>query len=142
MQHKGVIGLKLSSFQLIDKPRVTKNIFQVNKEFDFQGEISLEIDNNIKTVKIADEKMTAIVVLNLNFFGSKDFKEVPFKLEMEIEGMFGWDEELEKNDTQLEGLLKENAPAILYSYLRPIITTISIDANLSPLVIPLMNFHK
>ena len=31
MQHKGVIRLKPSSFQLINKPRVTKNMFQVNK---------------------------------------------------------------------------------------------------------------
>lgn len=47
MQHRGVIGLKPSSFQLINKPRVTKNIFQVNKDYDFSGEILLEIDKNI-----------------------------------------------------------------------------------------------
>lgn len=41
------------------------------------------------------------------------------------EGLFEWDKDLE-----------ENPPAILYSYLRPIITTTSIDANLPPLVIP------
>ena len=38
--------------------------------------------------------------------------------------------------------LNENAPAILYSYLRPMITTITVDANLPPLVIPLMNFRE
>lgn len=142
MQRKGVTGLKPSSFQLIDRPRVNKNIFQVNKDFNFSGELSLEIDNNIKVVKTSDEEMTSIVVLNLKFFESNNFKEVPFKLEMEIEGMFAWDEQLKGNPTQLEVLLKENAPAILYSYLRPIITTISIDANLPPIVIPLMNFRE
>lgn len=131
-----------SSFQLINKPRVTKNIFQANKNFDFPGEISLEIDNNVKVIKMSNEEMTAIVILNLKFFENSNFKEVPFKLEMEIEGMFSWDKELEKNHNQLEDLLKKNAPAILYSYLRPIITTTSIDANLPPLVIPLMNFHE
>ena len=134
--------MKPSSFQLINKPRVTKNIFQVNKDYDFSGEVLLEIDKNIKVTKMSDEKMVAIVTLNLRFFQNKDFKEVPFKLEMEIEGMFGWDNELEENPTQLEDLLKGNAPAILYSYLRPIITTTSIDANLPPLVIPLMNFRE
>ncbi len=142
MQHKGVIDLTPSSFQLIDKPKVTKNIFQVNKEFDFPGEVSLEIDNNIKIVKTAGEEKTSIVVLNLKFFKNNNLKDVPFKLEMEIEGMFGWNEELEEDHTKLEVLLKENAPAILYSYLRPIITTISVDANLPPLVIPLMNFRE
>lgn len=63
--------------------------------------------------------MVAIVTLELRFFQKKDFKEVPFKLEMEIEGMFEWDKELEDDLNQLEVLLKENAPAILYSYLRP-----------------------
>ena len=44
--------------------------------------------------------------------------------------------------SRLEFLLNENAPAILYSYLRPMITTITLDANLPPLVIPLMNFRE
>mgnify|MGYP001054462075 CR=1 FL=1 len=56
--------------------------------------------------------------------------------------MFEWCKELEDNPTQLEVLLKENAPAILYSYLRPIITNMSIEASLPPLVIPLMNFRE
>lgn len=134
--------MKPSSFQLINKPRVIKKIFQVNKDYDFSGEVLLEIDKNVKVTKMSDEEMVAIVTLNLRFFQSKDLKEVPFKLEMEIEGMFGWDNELKENPIQLEDLLKENAPAILYSYLRPIITTTSIDANLPPLVIPLMNFRE
>lgn len=134
--------MKPSSFQLINKPRVIKKIFQVNKDYDFSGEVLLEIDKNVKVTKMSDEEMVAIVTLNLRFFQNKDLKEVPFKLEMEIEGMFGWDNELKENPIRLEDLLKENAPAILYSYLRPIITTTSIDANLPPLVIPLMNFRE
>ncbi len=142
MQHKGVIRLKTSSFQLINKPRVTKNMFQVNKDYDFTGEVLLEIDKNVKVTEVSNEEMVVMVTLNLMFFKDKDFKEVPFKLELEIEGLFGWGKELEENPTQLEILLRENAPAILYSYLRPIITTTSIDANLPPLVIPLMNFRE
>lgn len=142
MQHKGVVRLKPSSFQLINKPRVTKNMFQVNKDYDFTGEVLLEIDKNIKVTEVSNEEMVAMVTLNLMFFKDKDFKEVPFKLELEIEGLFGWEKELEENPTQLEILLRENAAAILYSYLRPIITTTSIDANLPPLVIPLMSFRE
>ncbi len=134
--------MKPSSFQLINKPRVTKNIFQVNSEYDFSNEVLLEIDKNIKVAKKLKEEMVATVILELRFFENKDLNQVPFKLEMEIEGIFEWDEELEDNPNQLEILLKENAPAILYSYLRPIITTTSIDANLPPLVIPLMNFRE
>ena len=142
MQHKGVIELKPSNFQLINKPRITKSIFQVNKDYNFSTEVLLEIDKNTKVSETFGEEMAAIVVLSLEFFQGKYFKEIPFKLEMEIEGIFKWDEELEDNPSQLEVLLKENAPAILYSYLRPIITSMSIEANLPPLVIPLMNFRE
>lgn len=134
--------LKPSNFQLLGKPTVTKNIFMLNKKFDFQGEVSLEIDNNIKMQDSTDINMASIVTLNLKLFKDSDFENVPFSLELEIEGTFGWDEELEELPNQLDMLLKENSPAILYSYLRPIITNISIEANLPPLVIPLMNFRE
>lgn len=134
--------MKLSSFQLIDKPRITKNIFEVNKSFKFNDEVSLEIDNDISIIKVSDEEMSSNVILNLKFFKNKEFKDVPFKLEIEIEGLFGWNKELDNNLPHLEILLKENSPAILYSYLRPIITNLSLEASLPPLVIPLMNFRK
>ena len=106
MQHKGVIELKPSNFQLINKPRITKSIFQVNKDYNFSTEVLLEIDKNTKVSETFGEEMAAIVVLSLEFFQGKAFKEIPFKLEMEIEGIFKWDEELEDNPSQLEVLLK------------------------------------
>ena len=118
-------------------------MFKVNKNFNFHDEeILLEIDNNIRISEVPNEKMISMVMLNLMFFKDKSFEESPFKLELEIEGLFGWEKELEEDLAQLEILLKENAPAILYSYLRPLITSISIEANLPPLVIPLMNFRE
>lgn len=124
------------------KPSVTKNIFKVNKDFDFKGEISLEIDSNIEVIDSTEASMASIVILNLKFFKDSKFETVPFYLELEIEATFGWDEGLDGNSEQLKILLKENSPAILYSYLRPIITTTSVNANLPPLVIPLMNFQE
>lgn len=137
------MDLKASNFQLIDKPRIIKCVFEINKEFDFAGEMPLEIKNNVKVGRDSDEEnREAIVVLNLGFFTESDFDKVPFKIEMEIEGLFGWEENLKNNMLQLESLLKENAPAILYSYLRPLITLMTVEANLPPLVIPLMNFRN
>lgn len=134
--------MKPSNFQLMSKPRVTKNIFIMNKEFDFSGEVVLKIDDDIKILKVNDQEMSSVVILSLKFFQENDLKDVPFKLELEVEGVFEWGEELHKEELKLETLLQENAPAILYSYVRPIITNISVDANLPPLVIPLMNFRK
>jgi preprotein translocase subunit SecB len=39
-------------------------------------------------------------------------------------------------------MLRQNAPAALFSYLRPIVTQISIEANMPPLILPLMNFTE
>lgn len=135
--------MKTSNFQLIGKPRLTKCLFEINKEFDLTGAIELEIENNVKIGRNHDEeKREAVVILNLGIFTKSNFEEVPFKIEMEIEGIFRWNEKLKSNVLQLESLLKENAPAILYSYLRPIITQMTVEASLPPLVIPLMNFQN
>ena len=64
----------------------------------------------------------------------------PFQFNMEIEGFFTWTEELGAKKELLETMLNQNAPAILYSYLRPLITLITVEADMPPLVIPLMNF--
>lgn len=134
--------MKPSNFKLLGKPRVTKQIFQVNKDYNISGEISLEISEDIEVIKLPDKEMTAAVILTLSFFRNRELKEIPFELDLEIEGIFSWEQKLDEDSKQLEKLLKENAPAILYSYLRPIITATTIDANLPPLVIPLMNFNR
>jgi len=135
--------LKKSNFQIIDKPRVVKCLFEVNKEFDFNGELELEIENKVKVVQsIAEEETEAVVILNLGIFTKSDFDKVPFKIDMSIEGNFIWDEDLKNNQSQLKIMLNENAPAILYSYLRPIITLMTVEGNMPPLVIPLLNFRS
>jgi len=65
-----------------------------------------------------------------------------FKLDIEIQGCFAWDDMLDKDTEQLDTLLRQNAPAALFSYLRPIVTQITVEANIPPLVLPLMNFTE
>ena len=67
---------------------------------------------------------------------------MPFQINVEIEGYFNWDDELEKNAVLLDAMLKQNAPAILFSYVRPLITLLTVEADMPPLVIPLMNFKE
>lgn len=140
MRFKGDINLKESSFYLIGKPKITKILFEINKNFVFSDEVPLKVNNNVQIMKNTDaQKMESIVVLSFGVFASETLSDVPFKIDMEIEGHFSWDEKLSQS-TQLEDMLRQNAPAILYSYIRPIITLITVEANMPPLVIPLMNF--
>lgn len=132
--------MKESSFQLIGKPKIIKVFYETNKNFIFDKEVSLKISNNVKIAKSLDQKKReSIVILSFGIFSDEDLSDVPFKMNMEIEGCFIWNEKLD-NDSRLDDLLRQNAPAVLYSYLRPIITLITIEANMPPLVIPLMNF--
>ncbi len=132
-----------SSFQLVGKPRISKMLFEANKEFIFKGEVQLETNNNIHIIKNSDEqKNNSIVILNVGIFTSKSLSDVPFKMDFEIEGHFIWDDKLAEDTFRLDSLLKQNAPAILYSYLRPLITLITVEANMPPLIIPLMNFYE
>lgn len=143
MRFRGDIALEKSGFQLVGKPRISKMLFEINKEFVFKDEVQLEMDNNINIIKNSDkQKYDSIVILNIGIFTSKNLSDMPFRMNIEVEGHFIWDEKLAEDTLQLDSLLKQNAPAILYSYLRPIITLITVEANMPPLVIPLMNFCK
>jgi len=133
--------LKESNFQLIGKPKVNSMSYETNKKFNFTDELPLEISNNVQIIRCEDvHSEEAIVVLEIGIFVSKEFENVPFKISMEIEGHFRWNDILKENEKLLATMLQSNAPAILYGYLRPLITLITVEANMPPLVIPLMNF--
>jgi|SRR5690554_6135190 len=133
--------MKESNFQLVGKPQITKIKLDVNKDYIFEKEVTLEIDNNILVQKSADEQeKESIVVLKVGVFTSKELSVVPFKLDIEIQGCFAWDDVLDKDTVRLEAMLRQNAPAVLFSYLRPIVTLMTVEANMPSLVLPLMNF--
>ena len=135
--------MKQSNFQLIGKPKINFFSYETNQEYEFVGDLALEIDNNIHVIKGTDEhSLKAIVALKVGIFTVQELQKVPFQIKLEIEGEFHWDEELEKNEKLLENMLRQNAPAILFSYVRPLITLITVEANMPPLVIPLMNFTE
>ena len=135
--------MKESNFQLTGKPKLNGFSLITNKEYKFNEELALEIDNNISIIKGTEEHARqAIVVLKIGIFSLQELSKVPFQINVEIEGYFNWDDELEKNAVLLDAMLKQNAPAILFSYVRPLITLLTVEADMPPLVIPLMNFKE
>lgn len=67
---------------------------------------------------------------------------LPFKVEAVIKGHF----ELEgEEDTELENIYKfylQNGTAILYPYLRAIVTTLTGTGNYQAIILPTVNFYK
>lgn len=134
--------MKNSEFQLINKPIIKKSYFELNEDFlNKDKEILLDIKNTVSvfTNECSDE---AKVTLDLWIFKDKDFDEIPFRINILIEGEFAWNEAIGDKEEILNILLNQNAPAILYSYIRPVITSMTVEANISPLVIPIMDFTK
>lgn len=135
--------MKESNFQLIGKPKLNRIDYQTNKKFVFAQELQLELSNHITITKNTKEgSHEAIVLLKAGIFTEKQFDEVPFQFNMEIEGFFQWTEKLAGQEELLNSMLNQNAPAILYSYLRPLITLLTVEADMPPLVLPLMNFKN
>lgn len=76
--------------------------------------------------------------MKLQIFRQEDFDDVPFVISIEMQGDFSWSNDMNKDIVKV--LLKQNAPAVLLSYMRPYITTITTGSGYPPLILPLMNF--
>lgn len=128
--------MKESKFHLHFQKLLQIN-YEVNSSFSVNNlTLPLKINTEILTNK-DEANRKAQVTLKLKIFNSVDISEVPFKLETINEGYFSWDEEF---DGKIDVLLKVNAPAILLSYVRPLITQFTSFSNYPPLIIPLIDF--
>lgn len=127
--------MKKSLFQMKGLPIITNLKFDVSKEFNFAIDQSLELEINVKTKIFAKEKKSANVELELELFPNE--KNRPFYLKAISIAYFIWAEGLDEKT--IEGLLKVNAPAIMLSYIRPIISNITTFSGQPPLLIPLID---
>ena len=86
--------MRESNFQLIGKPQVGRvyDLMLIKTVF-FDKEVTLEINSNIRVLRNSrEQKKEAIVILSIGIFSSKELPDVPFKLDIEIQGCFclGW----------------------------------------------------
>ncbi|MCK5157052.1 MAG: protein-export chaperone SecB [Spirochaetales bacterium] len=128
--------MKISNFQLKDH-RLINVEYNLNRNFSNpKGTISLDISSEIVVNRIS--KNEATVQFTLFVFKDQKMEEVPFKIKTVHEGNFIWDDSYEEDFTQK--LLHYNAPAILLSYDRSIISQMTAYSGLPPLLIPLIDF--
>lgn len=118
---------------------VRKVVFTANqkyiapdKDIDMQVQFKTRLDYN-------KEYHTAAVELGCSIF--EDLKEHhPFSLEIVMIGFFKYEANLEKEP--LEKLLKVNATAILFPYLRSMVSNVTINSGFDPIILPVINVHK
>ena len=128
--------MKKSGFQLINE-RVLSLDYKINENFEIKN-IDLKLSGNTQINKFDDNK--ARVLFNFSVFKNEPIESVPFKIDIRIEGTFTWNEEIPID--KVDQLLNTNAPAILISYIRSLVTQLTVLSGFPALVIPLLNFTK
>lgn len=116
-------GYKINKMSFaLNEVKGKKREFQIAPEF---SKSVVEHDNN---------KYEVILSVGIN---SEDDAPVPFDLFVEMAGYFelreGLEEDLQKN------LLNRNAVAIMYPFLRAAVSSLTSTANVTSLVLPVIN---
>ena len=111
----------------------------VKKEIELkEGEV-VDLDHSFsREIQCDQESKEYTVTLGIEIGTAKDSK-MPFELTLEISGHFSIDaNDLANSDI----LIKQNTVAILFPYLRALITNITSNANVSPIFLPTLNIAK
>ncbi len=126
--------MKQSKFQF-SNPTIDSIRFNKNDSIDKKPhKFSYNIDNKV-TVKRSQTTNTAKVILNLTIAGADD---CPVCMNIEMSANFRWDDDTDMIDI----LLKQNAPALLLSYTRPIVTLIMTQAGFPNFNLPFADFTQ
>lgn len=128
---------KLKSVLKFNKYLVKKIIFEANPDFNPTDKIPVEVEFTYDQDINYDGNEMAIC-LGCDIFKEKN-KNYPFSLEIELLGFFSFEENLEPEKIDI---LRVNATAILFPYLRSIVSSITADSGFQTLVLPVVNIHK
>ena len=121
-----ISSLKFLNY-IVNKVNYKTNNTEIKKD---GWKLNFDIKN---TTKVNQEKNKMSIVLNVDIF--KGVEDAPFYMEIEIIGYF----ELQGEDdiTRYEA----NAIAIMYPYLRAIVSTYTASANIAPVIFPAINVN-
>lgn len=123
-------------------PQLLEVTYMVNEGFKDSHEsdsIKLEV-NSVTAVQMLTDGSGAKIIFSLKIFDQEKLLEVPFFIQVRMQGFFRWDESMDKE--AYKKLLRTNAPAILLSYIRPIVSQLTSSSGYPPLILPLINFSN
>lgn len=112
--------------------------FRLNNEFEDQPvNLKFDIDRNVDYLE--DENNTMLVTLIVKVFDNALEKNYPFSMNVSITGVF----ELNNVAVERKEVFAEvNAVAILFPYIRALITNFTANVNVAPLILPAINVVK
>lgn len=106
---------------------------------EYKGE-EVDIDFDVEAqfhVSESGEEMS--VVLKTYIFKPKESRVYPFSMSVEVEGYFRSNFEERKEKIRQYG---KNAVAILFPYVRAIVSSFTANANVTPLILPTINVGR
>lgn len=128
--------MEKSAFQFRN-PVLTELEYGVNNDFFNPSNSEQQVDIQIEVQVNRNSDVSEAEVLLRFKLGDKDDKN-PFYVIATEKADFRWEDGLK--DETVEQLLNQNAPSLLLSYLRPIITQITAASPYDAFNIPFINF--
>lgn len=137
------MGSIVSSFKF-EKYIVEKILLEENKNFNKaikDDSLSLEdiMDFNSEVKIVGDNTKNVSLIVNIGSTG-----KFPYKLNLKLTGIFSYEKSKEDKLTeeQVNNLFEKNAIAILFPYVRALVSTYTSISNYPALTIPSLNINK
>lgn len=125
----------INSFLRFENYIVDSIVFKNNPNFEGDEiEVKFNIDSDINVI---DKGKGMLVSLEVDIFENATKNNYPFEMSVSLIGYFTMQGE---EDDIIR--YKRNAVAILYPYIRAIVTNYTANANVNPLVLPTINVNK
>lgn len=114
---------------------VNKINFEINREFEERPlNVKFNIDRLVEYIE--DDENTMLVTLDVSIFENAEKNNFPFSLEINLTGVFELDNIYMEDRVSFAEV---NAVAILFPYVRAIVSTFTANANVPPLILPPIN---
>lgn len=112
--------------------------FHLNEDFKEQS-VSLDFDIERSVKYLENEDNTMLITLIVSIFNDAINKNYPFSMSVNLTGIF----ELDGIDIDKREIYAEvNAVAILFPYIRALVSNFTANANVAPLILPTVNVMK
>ena len=129
--------MKTSEFQF-SNPTLSELQFCINDAYHTAlKEISVNLGINVANKRISEREATVELTLEI---GEKN-DMTPFYIRAVEGATFKWEEGAFAEEKEVEKFLGVNAPALLLSYLRPIVSNVTMSSKYPGYNIPFINFN-
>ncbi len=121
--------------------RLEEVMFKGNASFSFARPVPVDYDIRKGIVDQDTDQSSAIVAIECDIFTGQPFEQVPFHLSLRAIGSFRIEAAEDISPQLRRALLNQNAPAVLFPFVRASIASITAAANYPPVIVPVLNIN-